>query len=181
MDKALLIFAKQPLPGKVKTRLSPPFSLQEAADIYRCMLSDTLTKVAGLPGVENFPFFRAILRGLGLFSDRIFLESGSFPSKGTVSVSVSRRPSRWSLTWGLNQWQPLARIPPIFLSCSCRSLSVYCKTKVQMWYLVRQQMAVIIWWLWEVFAPGFFAISPGARTGCWKRAWKPQLLSGYRW
>ncbi len=57
MNKALLIFAKQPLPGKVKTRLSPPFSPQEAADIYRCMLSDTLAKVAGLPGVKIFLFF----------------------------------------------------------------------------------------------------------------------------
>jgi len=57
MNKALLIFAKQPLPGKVKTRLSPPFSPQEAADMYRCMLSDTLARVAGLPGVEIFLFF----------------------------------------------------------------------------------------------------------------------------
>lgn len=57
MDKALLIFAKQPLPGKVKTRLSPPLSLQTAADIYHCMLSDTLAKIADLPGVESFLFF----------------------------------------------------------------------------------------------------------------------------
>jgi rSAM/selenodomain-associated transferase 1 len=57
MDKALLIFAKQPSPGKVKTRLSPPLSLQDAAEIYRCMLSDTLAKVAVLGGVEKFLFF----------------------------------------------------------------------------------------------------------------------------
>jgi len=57
MNKALLIFAKQPLPGKVKTRLSPPFSLQEAAEIYRCMLSDTLVKVAEFGDVEKFLFF----------------------------------------------------------------------------------------------------------------------------
>ncbi len=57
MDKALLIFAKQPRPGKVKTRLSPPFSLHEAAEIYQCMLSDTLAKVAALDGVEKFLFF----------------------------------------------------------------------------------------------------------------------------
>jgi rSAM/selenodomain-associated transferase 1 len=42
MDRALLVMAKEPLVGRTKTRLSPPLSGQEAADLYRCFLLDTL-------------------------------------------------------------------------------------------------------------------------------------------
>jgi len=38
----LVVFAKQPLPGAVKTRLAPPFSIAEAAEFYACMLQDVL-------------------------------------------------------------------------------------------------------------------------------------------
>jgi hypothetical protein len=38
----LVVFAKQPLPGAVKTRLAPPFSAAEAAGFYACMLQDVL-------------------------------------------------------------------------------------------------------------------------------------------
>ena len=38
----LVIFAKTPAPGQVKTRLSPPFSPVEAAELYRCLLLDAL-------------------------------------------------------------------------------------------------------------------------------------------
>lgn len=81
MDKALLIFAKQPLPGKVKTRLSPPFSLQEAADIYRCMLSDTLDKVADLPETEKFLFFEPA-PGVADFFRKAFPEIRILPQEG---------------------------------------------------------------------------------------------------
>ncbi|MGA7827635.1 MAG: TIGR04282 family arsenosugar biosynthesis glycosyltransferase, partial [Geobacteraceae bacterium] len=81
MNKALLIFAKQPLPGKVKTRLSPPFSLQEAANIYCCMLSDTLAKLADLPGIEKFLFFEPSCGAADYFR-RNFPEIKSFPQQG---------------------------------------------------------------------------------------------------
>ena len=48
MKRALAIFAKTPLPGRVKTRLSPPLSLCEAADLYRCMLLDTIARVGAI-------------------------------------------------------------------------------------------------------------------------------------
>lgn len=38
----LVIFAKAPEPGQVKTRLSPPLSPLEAAELYRCLLFDAL-------------------------------------------------------------------------------------------------------------------------------------------
>lgn len=45
MNRALAIFAKTPLPGLVKTRLSPPLSPRQGAELYRCMLLDTIARV----------------------------------------------------------------------------------------------------------------------------------------
>ncbi len=42
MDNALIAVAKEPVPGRTKTRLSPPFSPESAAEFYRCLLLDTL-------------------------------------------------------------------------------------------------------------------------------------------
>lgn len=57
-SRALIIFAKYPLPGRVKTRLSPPLTPEEAAGLYRCMLLDTLTMVASLSDISPFIFFQ---------------------------------------------------------------------------------------------------------------------------
>ncbi|WP_224983662.1 TIGR04282 family arsenosugar biosynthesis glycosyltransferase [Geomonas agri] len=48
MKRALAIFAKTPLPGRVKTRLSPPLLPAQAAELYRCMLLDIIERSAGL-------------------------------------------------------------------------------------------------------------------------------------
>ncbi len=43
------IFAKEPLPGRVKTRLCPPLSAQESAALYRVSLEETVALAAGGP------------------------------------------------------------------------------------------------------------------------------------
>lgn len=48
MKKALAMFAKSPLPGQVKTRLTPPLTPNECADLYRRMLLDTVSRVGTL-------------------------------------------------------------------------------------------------------------------------------------
>ncbi|MEJ2093487.1 MAG: TIGR04282 family arsenosugar biosynthesis glycosyltransferase [Syntrophobacterales bacterium] len=45
----LIIFAKEPRPGQVKTRLCPPLSPQAAARLYGQFLEDVLEEMAGLP------------------------------------------------------------------------------------------------------------------------------------
>ncbi len=55
--KALLIFAKQPIPGKVKTRLVPPLSPEQAAALYRCMVEDVLAGVAQFRDIDRFLFY----------------------------------------------------------------------------------------------------------------------------
>lgn len=46
MSGWLVVFAKEPQAGRVKTRLSPPFSPAAAAAFYRCMLGDVLEESA---------------------------------------------------------------------------------------------------------------------------------------
>ncbi|MDX6315606.1 MAG: uncharacterized protein QOF84_691 [Streptomyces sp.] len=45
----LLVIAKEPLPGRVKTRLTPPYSPQEAAALAEAALADTLDAVLRAP------------------------------------------------------------------------------------------------------------------------------------
>ena len=44
-EVTLVVIAKDPVPGRVKTRLCPPCSPQQAADIARAALLDTLDAV----------------------------------------------------------------------------------------------------------------------------------------
>ncbi|GAA0628419.1 TIGR04282 family arsenosugar biosynthesis glycosyltransferase [Streptomyces crystallinus] len=46
---ALLVIAKAPVPGRVKTRLTPPYSPGEAARIAEAALADTLDAVLAAP------------------------------------------------------------------------------------------------------------------------------------
>jgi rSAM/selenodomain-associated transferase 1 len=46
MNGWLVVFAKEPAPGRVKTRLSPPFSPAQATQFYRCLLEDALEESA---------------------------------------------------------------------------------------------------------------------------------------
>ncbi|MEH0550829.1 TIGR04282 family arsenosugar biosynthesis glycosyltransferase [Streptomyces sp. B21-101] len=45
----LLVIAKEPRPGRVKTRLTPPFTPREAAALAKAALVDTLRTVAATP------------------------------------------------------------------------------------------------------------------------------------
>jgi rSAM/selenodomain-associated transferase 1 len=54
--QVLGIFAKQPLAGQVKTRLCPPLSLQQAAELYRTCLQETVSAMAEAPA-ERVLFF----------------------------------------------------------------------------------------------------------------------------
>lgn len=49
----LLVIAKEPLPGRVKTRLTPPFAPAEAAALAEASLADTLQAVAATPAARR--------------------------------------------------------------------------------------------------------------------------------
>jgi uncharacterized protein len=52
MTALLIIFAKEPRPGQVKTRLSPPLSPEAAAQLYQHFLQDILDEMARVPEVR---------------------------------------------------------------------------------------------------------------------------------
>jgi rSAM/selenodomain-associated transferase 1 len=49
----LLVIAKEPVPGKVKTRLTPPYTPGQAARIAESALADTLDAVARTPAARR--------------------------------------------------------------------------------------------------------------------------------
>ena len=49
----LLVIAKAPVPGRVKTRLTPPFSPVQAAQLAEAALADTLAAAARVPAARH--------------------------------------------------------------------------------------------------------------------------------
>jgi len=67
---ALAIMAKAPLPGTVKTRLVPPLTAEQAAELYRSLLLDQFEHLRQISGAERYVFYvpadaEMILRDLG--------------------------------------------------------------------------------------------------------------------
>ncbi|MEU9167394.1 DUF2064 domain-containing protein [Streptomyces sp. NPDC048420] len=79
----LLVIAKEPRPGRVKTRLTPPFTPEEAAALAEAALADTLTVVArtparrrvlvleGTPGPWLPPGFEVVRQSPGGLDERL--------------------------------------------------------------------------------------------------------------
>ncbi|MGH7261546.1 MAG: TIGR04282 family arsenosugar biosynthesis glycosyltransferase [Nitrospiraceae bacterium] len=53
-DSALIIFAKAPIPGQVKTRLCPPLTPDEAASLHGSVVLDMLERSRGLSSMDRF-------------------------------------------------------------------------------------------------------------------------------
>ncbi|MFI1434500.1 TIGR04282 family arsenosugar biosynthesis glycosyltransferase [Streptomyces lydicus] len=79
----LLVIAKEPVPGRVKTRLTPPYTHQEAAALAEAALADTLHTALkaparrrilvldGVPGPWLPPGFDLVSQGSGGLDERI--------------------------------------------------------------------------------------------------------------
>lgn len=80
-DKALIIFARHPEPGKVKTRLTPALSPRQAARLYHFMLTDIINGTGTLSGIDRLLFYSG-----GENAERYFHELCPglplFPQKG---------------------------------------------------------------------------------------------------
>ena len=85
---AIVVMAKQPEPGKVKTRLCPPLSPGQAADLDEAFFLDTVSLVSGIEHTDVFvaydpetardyfsrigtPAVKCILQGRGDLGDRL--------------------------------------------------------------------------------------------------------------
>ena len=54
---AVILMAKAPLPGLVKTRLCPPLTRAKAAALYACLLEDTAEELSRLARTRRYLFF----------------------------------------------------------------------------------------------------------------------------
>ena len=82
MTALLIIFAKEPRPGQVKTRLSPPLSPEEAAQLYHSFLQDILEEMARVPEVRlavafSPPGAQVFFRGLAPPGTDLFPQEGA--------------------------------------------------------------------------------------------------------
>jgi len=96
-DTTLLVIAKQPVPGKVKTRLVPPCTYEQAAALAEAALADTLHTVAmvparrrilvldGQPGPWLPPGFEIVPQCSGLLDERL---AGAFAAAGGPALLV---------------------------------------------------------------------------------------------
>lgn len=57
MKKGLIVFAREPLPGRVKTRLASKIGNDAAAELYETMLRDVIETARRLTGVEVFVYW----------------------------------------------------------------------------------------------------------------------------
>ncbi|MGB1249726.1 MAG: TIGR04282 family arsenosugar biosynthesis glycosyltransferase [Candidatus Promineifilaceae bacterium] len=51
MNRAIVIMAKRPEAGRTKTRLCPPLTLEDSAELYAAFLQDTVDHVRSLPNI----------------------------------------------------------------------------------------------------------------------------------
>jgi hypothetical protein len=70
MKKGLIIFAREPLPGAVKTRLAATVGNKAAADLYETMLQDVLKSARQLCDVETVVFWDCEEKSLPFLADR---------------------------------------------------------------------------------------------------------------
>src|SRR5215211_3163546 len=53
MKPTLIVFAREPIAGRTKTRLCPPLDGATAADLYACFLCDVLNTMRRVPDVRR--------------------------------------------------------------------------------------------------------------------------------
>jgi len=70
MKKGLIVFAREPIPGAVKTRLAAEIGDHAAAKIYEAMLQNVLKTVRQLSDVESVVFWDCEEESLPLLAER---------------------------------------------------------------------------------------------------------------
>jgi glycosyltransferase A (GT-A) superfamily protein (DUF2064 family) len=59
-EVTVILIAKETIPGRVKTRLHPPLSLEQAAELAAASISDTLATLAELPAARRILLFDGV-------------------------------------------------------------------------------------------------------------------------
>ncbi len=75
MKRGLIVFAREPLPGTVKTRLAAALGDQAATKLYETMLHDVLKAVRRLSEIDTVVYWACEEESLPLLSDRYHCRS----------------------------------------------------------------------------------------------------------
>jgi rSAM/selenodomain-associated transferase 1 len=70
MKNGLIVFAREPIPGQVKTRLAESVGDQAAAQLYETMLQDVLKTARQVDGVEPVVYWACADESLPLLAER---------------------------------------------------------------------------------------------------------------
>ncbi|ONH24452.1 glycosyltransferase [Pseudofrankia asymbiotica] len=115
--------AKEPVPGRVKTRLTPPFTSAQAAAVAEAALADTLTAVSRLTRLPGIGPVRAVLVLDGAVGPwlRTPIESvpqarGPFDARLAAAFDAAAGPA---LLIGMDTPQ----VTPALLADACRALA----------------------------------------------------------
>jgi len=124
------LFAKAPVPGQVKTRLSPPLSLEDCAQLYEAMLFDVIEQHAR--SIESaLALWCAPPEAVGWFEARVPAAFDVLPQRGATLAArlafafrehVARGCERIVVRGTDSPTLPLARISEAFDALECVDL-----------------------------------------------------------
>ena len=126
-DCVLVIMAKAPRPGTVKTRLIRSLPLQAVTSFYRCLLDDTLALAGSLAGVETAIMCPASdVDELAVFAEpgvRVVAQDGEGLAAGLTSVFVHFAGDQQRRTIAFNSDSP--HLPRSVLEAAFETLTAY--------------------------------------------------------
>ncbi|HTP41636.1 MAG TPA: TIGR04282 family arsenosugar biosynthesis glycosyltransferase [Nitrospiria bacterium] len=124
--QALIIFAKAPEPGEVKTRLSPPLTSKQAARLHEAFLLDVVRASHSLGGITRWlscapstthPYFRHLARRFRL---RLLTQTGA--TLGERMASALRQALDAGATRAVLIGTDMPTLPPSILHNAFRQL-----------------------------------------------------------
>jgi uncharacterized protein len=126
-DRVLVVMAKAPRPGTVKTRLTPSLPQQAVTAFYRCLLEDTLTLARSLGDVEIAIMCPeadvdalALLAGPGV---RVVAQRGEGLAAGLTSVFAHFAEGRQQRIIAFNSDSP--HLPRVLLEGAFEALAAH--------------------------------------------------------
>jgi len=126
-DRVLVIMAKAPRPGAVKTRLTPGISSDAVTDFYRCLLCDTLALARSLGDVEVAVMCpdSDVVELAQLAGDEaiVVAQKGEGLAAGLNSVFAHFAGNRPRRTIAFNSDSP--HLPPSFLEAAFETVAVH--------------------------------------------------------
>jgi rSAM/selenodomain-associated transferase 1 len=126
-DRVLVIMAKAPRPGAVKTRLASRLSASAVADFYRCLLQDTLTLARSLSDVDvaimcPAPDVSELIQFAGP-ETTVVAQKGEGLAAGLISVFAHFAQHRTRRIIAFNSDSP--HLPPVVLENAFETLSAH--------------------------------------------------------